>query len=351
MRTAPSRRVRVAAVLTTAAALGGLSLTAAPPASAVVLDPTSISHTSVDFDDDPAAGVTCTGTGTGNVADLPLVADGQPHSVSATADATDTNNADPTDVSTAHATAGRTATLTQAAGQLSHISFHDGFSATMSSTKGTAQKCNLSTLVGSTAQLKFDLVRPTYVTVKATSRGMIAEAVVANDMSALGGVPGPNSSLVAAISGGQHGTGEGHLLLPAGTAYIGINITESGATAPTSASGTADIDVSFDQPGLATSATTGDGKKYVDLPAADDCTTHAAVATWKAKAGKGKHLRVKKAVFKVDGVKVASVKKPKKKETTILRGLPAENAFTITGTLELVKGGTVTVTRDYQACS
>jgi hypothetical protein len=349
MRITSARRARAAAVLTTAAALGGLSLAAAPAANAVVLDPLSASMTVVQFDDDPDLGVTCNGTGTGDkTVSLPLVADGLPHTVTVSSDATDTNAGDATDVTSATGTSSRTMTVSQAGGQLSHISVSDSFSATMASSKGAAQKCNLGVSVGSQAQLQFDLVKPTYVSVSATAHGMVTEAIVASNLDGLFSIS--DASLLA-VAGGKHGTGEGHLLLPAGTSYIGVNIAQGGALAPTGASGDSAIEISFDEPGLAATATTGNGKKYVDLPNADNCATGTAVATWKAKAGKKKHSNVQKAIFKVESAKVGSAKKPVKKKTTTLKALPVEGPFTITGKIKLTSGKTVTVSRDYQACS
>ena len=349
MRNTPSRRARAAAVLTTAVALGGLSLAAAPAANAVVLDPLSTTAAQVGFYDNPLAPTTCTQSGAGaNSAPLPLVADGLPHTVSVSSSGTATNDGDATDVTTATATATRTVTVSQAGGQLSHINVRDSFSATMSSTKGAAQKCNLNASAGSIAQLQFDLVKPTYVSVSATAHGMITQAIVATNLEALSGI---SSASLIAVAGGKHGTGQGHLLLPAGTSYIGVNIAQGGALAPTGASGDAVVDISFDEPGLATSKTTGNGKKYVDLPDADNCATSTAVATWKAKAGKKKHSNVTKATFKVGSAKVGSAKKPVKKKTTTLKRLPVEGPFTITGKIKLTSGKTVTVSRDYQACS
>ena len=180
MRNTPARRARAAAVLTTAVALGGLSLAAAPAANAVVLDPLSTTAAQVGFYDNPLAPTTCTQSGAGaNSAPLPLVADGLPHTVSVSSSGTATNDGDATDVTTATATATRTVTVSQAGGQLSHINVRDSFSATMSSTKGAAQKCNLNASAGSIAQLQFDLVKPTYVSVSATAHGMITQAIVA----------------------------------------------------------------------------------------------------------------------------------------------------------------------------
>ena len=352
MRNASFRPARTAAVLATAVALGGLSLTSASPAGAVVLDPISATQPSVEFNYDAPGAETCTESGAGDVSPVPvpLVADGLPHTTTASSSATYTHDTDLGDITNLAATTSRTVTVSQAGGQLSHLSVLDTFSATTSSTRGAAQRCNANVTAGSTAELAFDLIKPTYVTVSVTARGMIEQAVVASSLSALGG-SGGDAILAAALAGGKHATGEGRVLLPAGTFYIGIAYGQGGVTAPASASGQAQVEVSFDEPGLAMSATTGKGKKYVELPAASNCTTKSAVATWKAKAGKKKHSKIKKATFKVENTKVGSAKKPVKKKTTTLTGLPTENAFTITGTIKLASGKTVTVSRDYQACS
>ena len=353
MRHSPARPARAAAVIATTLALGGLSLAGAAPADAVVLDPMSTSVTQIQFNDDPPGAETCTQSGTGDKSapPMPLVADGLPHTTTLSSDVTDTHDTIIGDVTTATSTTSHTVTVSQADGQLSHISAHDSFTTTINSAKGAAQHCNLEVQAGSMSELAFDLVRPAFVTLSATSRGMLAELIMASQESSLGGGGSTDKPLAAAISGGKHGTSVGHILLPAGTFYIGL-VEGVGATqAPNSGSGEAQLEVSFDAPGVALSAATGKGKKYVDLPAGADCTTSTAIATWKWKAGKRDHLRVKKASFKVDGTKVGAVRKPHKKEHTTLRGLPAEGPFTVTGTLKLFSGKTVTVSRDYQACS
>jgi len=121
----------------------------------------------------------------------------------------------------------------------------------------------------------------------------------------------------------------------------------------TSRTGTGVTDLTFEEPGAAMAAAEGDGGKYVDLAAGRSCGTASLAATWKSKAGKGKNVKVKKATFYVNGVKVKSVKKPKKKDVTTLPGLDPLKTLDVLVKIKLVKhgAGTVTVERSYLPCS
>ena len=62
---------------------------------------------------------------------------------------------------------------------------------------------------------------------------------------------------------------------------------------------------------------------------------------------------VKKAVFRVDGAKVKTVKKPTKKQVTTLTGLNPDEMAAVSVTLKLVKkgAGKPAVERTYLACT
>jgi hypothetical protein len=111
--------------------------------------------------------------------------------------------------------------------------------------------------------------------------------------------------------------------------------------------------MTFDEPGVATSAAEGDGSKYLKLSAGRTCANGTLTGKWKAKAGKGDDRTVKKAVFRVNGVKVKTVKKPKKKQTTVLTGLDPDEAADVSVTLKLVKKGTgqLSLERSYLPCT
>lgn len=344
----PTRR-RLAAAVTLAATLSGLSIAGSGSAHAEVLNPLSMGSAQVDFE----KGSGCTLTGPGNAVEVsdPFKADGAVVTYGASSSATITKNSNPADVTTVSASTTRTVTITQAGGQLSRLVVRDSFTAQTASALGAAQECDARALAGGMSVIGFDLVKPTYVTVKSLSQGMSGQLLVTSGSSL--GLNNSEDDFVEAVSGGLYGTGVGTALLPAGnyTAVVmsyGLLQANGGA-----ASGEVTIEVTFDEPGIATTTTIGKGKKYVALPEADNCATNTAVVTWSKKAGTKKSPKIKKAVFKVDGVKVgqAKGKKATKGKTTTLKNLPAESAFTIEGTITLRSGQKVTVERAYQACS
>ena len=339
---------------TLAAALGGLTVLAPSPATAVVLDPTSQIAVQVGFTSNPVSPDACTAGGTGTKSDstLPLVPDGVARTVTVSSDGTYTRTGAPTDISRGLASVTRSVTISQAGGQLSHISLRDSFTASVTPDLGADQRCHMTSAGQAQTLFYFNLVRPTLVTVTVKSAGMYAQAVL---YSGLPSFSGGLSSLdkikaVGATAGGPRATSTGTVLFPpgeyaAGSAAAQGSIRDSGA-----ASGSVTTEISFEDPGVATMGAKGDGKKYVDLPALQDCNAHAAVASWTSKAGKGKDVKVKKAVFKVGAQKVGKAKRPEKKDRTKLTGLPVEGPVTVTGTLKLVNGDKVTVERTYRAC-
>jgi hypothetical protein len=360
MRITHPRRARTAVVLATAGALGGLSLVTASSATAApagVFTDLGASGASVSFSSYASDSLdNCTLTSPGTGLPLALAADGQPHSVTVAQSTVATLDSAPgSDITSGSGTTTLTSTISQADGQLSHASLTSTYTASLANADATpGSGCVSSVSTTGVAEFAFDLVRPTYVTVTASAKGMIAIGAVVSDPTALSlSLSGSLSdlSLAAAIGGGKHGTGTGTALLPAGQFYVGINAALGSRGGVGSSTGSSQVDISFDTPGMAKGAATGKGGKYAALPDADNCATNTAAVTWTKKAGKKKHSTIKKATFKVDGVKVGSAKKPTKGKTTQLKNLPAEKAFTIEGTIKLASGKTVTVSRDYQACS
>lgn len=339
------RRRRLAGAASLAIVLGGLALVTPSPAHADVLDPLSAGAvlTTIDYDED------CILTGTGSREEFTPVADGlaRTFTLNNTASAAPLSSPDAV-VSTANAAVTSTVTFNQSGGQLSSITAQSGASAEISSADESCIKTSEAALE---IALAFELVRPAYVTIKATARGIYAQAIVlSGDPLIIDNHPG--TTIVSAMVGGSSGRSIGTGLLPAGK-YVGMLVSAAAVQPNRKAAGESTIEITFDGPGVATNKATGAGKKFVTLPDADNCSNNTAVVTWTKKAGKKKSPRVKKAVFKVDGVKVGQVKgkKATKGKTTTLKKLPAEKAFTIEGTITLKSGRTVTVQRSYQACS
>jgi hypothetical protein len=342
---------RAAALAGSGALVAGVLAVAPAPATAAVLTSPQVAA-SVSFSSSPSSG-TCTTVGSSANQMVAFAADGVARTASAASSAKVTHDIDATDVTTLNGSATSTVTAQQAGGQLSTVTVNTSYSASLSSTLGTAQKCGASVSATAGAQDQFDLVSPAYVTVAIESHGGLAQAITGQGLS------GPVTQIAAAIGAGAHSTSTGTVLLPAGTSYISLQVHQDALQAPTptssrsSASGNAAMTVTFQTPGIATTATAGDGKKYLAPASGRSCAAGTLASTWKGKAGKGDHRKVKKAVFYVNDVKVKTVKKPKKKDVTTLTGLNPEKAAHLEVVIKLAKkgAGKVSVQRDYLPCS
>lgn len=346
-------RARAASLVGAGALVAGVLGGVPAPATAAVLVAPQVAAT-VDFSFFPTSGA-CTQAGSDATQTIPFGADGVAKTATASSSATVTHNTDATDVTTLNGSMSSTATAQQAGGQLSKVTVSTNYSTAVSSTLGAAQKCGAEVSVSGVAQYGFDLVAPTLVTVTLNSHGGIAQAISGAGLSG----PATQIAVAGAIGGGPHATSTGTVLLPAGTNYIALQVHQDALEAPsptssrTSASGNSTMTVAFQTPGIATTATAGDGKKYLEPAAGRDCGAGALASTWKSKAGKGDHRKVKKAVFYVNDVKVKTVKKPKKKQLTTLTGLNPEQTAHLEVVIKLAaKGaGKVSVERDYLPCS
>ena len=352
MHTFTSSRRLGAAVLAAALAGSGL-LTAATPAQAATLGMTA-SGGSVYFDDDPDPGVTCTKTGPGDVSSPgagTFAANGVPVSSTASSSAVITDNANASDKTTMSGSFTTTVTATGTGGQLTNV--HLAATAASSLTTAIAgTKCGASVSVGGGAQFQFDLAAPTLVTITAESHRLTGIAQLGNLVSP----PGSEIDGVALFTIGSHGTSTATSLLKAGTGFIGISQIQGGFDAPATAgtlssSGDLALDITFQTPGLATAAQSGSAGKYVALGAGRDCAAGTLPLTWSKKAGTGNNRVIKKATVKVNGVKVATVKKPKKKEVTLLKGLNAEKAADVEVSFKIQGKGKLTAERSYLRCT
>ena len=346
----PSRRLP-AAVLAVVLTAGGL-LAAAPPAEAAVLGMT-VAGGSISFDDDPT-GTTCTHSGPGFVSSEPsgqqFAANGVPvtSTVSASDVVTDTGNSSDTTTLTGSVTS--TVTATGVAGQLTHI--HMVANATSSLTTAIAgSKCGASVFGGAGAQFQFDLAAPTLVTVTAESHRLAGTVQIGNLLS-----PDEDIDGVALYSLGSHGTSTATSLLQAGTGLIGLSQVQFGLEAPATAgtrstSGDLGLDITFETPGVASTTQSGSAGKYVTLAAGRNCAAGTLPLTWTKKAGKGKQRAVKKAIVKVNGAKVATIRKPKKNEVSLIKGLNAEREADVEVSFKIQGKGKLTVDRSYLRCT
>ncbi len=340
-----------AATLVGAGALvaGTLAVAPVPATAAILTTPQVVASVGFDYND-----TDCTATGSDASQMIPFAADGVGRTASAASSATVTHDVDTTDSTTLTGSVTSTATAYQSGGQLSKVTVNTSYSASVTSTLGTAQKCDAEVFTAGGAQYGFDLVAPTLVTVSLRTHGGVAQAIAGQGLFG----PGTEIAIAGAIGGGQSSTSTGTILLPAGTNYVAMQVQQDALEAPsptsskTAASGNASMTVTFQKPGNAATVADGSGKKYLAPAAGRDCSAGTLSATWKSKAGKGENRKVKKAVFYVNDTKVKTVKKPKKKDVTKLTGLDPEQAAHLEVVIHLVKkgAGKVSVQRDYLPC-
>jgi len=347
MKTSSVGRLRGAGLVT---ALTAACLLAVPsPSHAGVLD-TPQTQTGIGFNGSGS----CTQTGAGNTSSpvTPFAADGVPVTTTSSSSATYTHNVDNTDVTTMTGTVSNTVTATQAGGALRTLDVHSTSLLTLAAAKGTAQACNASVSSQLANVAVFDLPSPKYVTARITSNGSFGAVVIQSSLGPIGGI-------FQTVNFFLHSDLTQRVYLPAGTWMVQLQ-AQSVIQAPTPSltmasprPGEADLYLTFDEPGAAAGAAKGDAGAYVDLAAGRTCGDGSLSATWKRKAGKGDKRTVKKAVFRVDGAKVKTVKKPTKKQVTTLIGLDPEEMAVVSVTLKLVKkgAGKPTVERSYLACT
>ena len=349
MSTRPVVRARILALAVGLAAGGVLSVPTAP-AQAGVFDSPQL-RTQVSFN---AGGPgVCTGSppGPAMVGPVPFAADGVPVTSTGTFSRTYTNNGDAGDITKLDSTMTSTVAVTGTPTSLTGIKFHSTSHSSVASTRGTAQQCGASVTTISFAQFTFDLAAPRAVVMHASGGGIVQVQFSRTVPS------GPAEAVSLTLAGSGSGEGDAVKILSPGTWTASLAeqsqiAAPKPATPTTSISGDVSAEVSFTDPGVATGPATGDGNKFLKTADARTCAGSALTATWRAKAGTGQRRTVKKAVFLVNGIKAATVRKPKKGKVTTLTGLtagkPADLEVRIT--LAAKGAGTVTVERSYLIC-
>jgi hypothetical protein len=345
-----SRTVRSVRTLALAGALaaGGLLASPAPSEAGAVLGMTQ-TGADISFDDAPPLGVTCTQTGPGDATSVgTFAADGVPVTKTVSSSATIKDNANAADTTSLSATAAQTVTATAAGGQLSQVHFGTTASASVT-TAIAATKCHADVEAGGATMFQFDLPADTLVTVRGSSHHMVGIFQAGNFIS-------PSDDIQAVISYTAGSSGSSSAVLKAGTGFISISQSfldlAAAATAGTvSRAGDVSFDVTFQAPGVATATQFGSGAKYVKLSAGRGCPTGTVDLTWTKKAGKGDHRTVKKATVLVNGAKVKSVKKPKKKQVTHLTGIDPTGNARVQVVLKVKDKGELYTDRSYVQCT
>lgn len=339
-----SRRVGFAGLIVSLAA--GTLLLAPAPAQAGVLDgPVSTATVTVSQDG------TCTQSGIAPANAGTFAADGVPVQATYATSGAVTKTGNPADVTNFSTSLTSTIEATQAGGVLKSVDVSASFQTSLAAALGTAQTCNASVQPGITYAATLDLPAARYVTLDVDSRHAIGVIQLVS-------TAGIYSGAAATVTYG-HGKGTQRAYLPAGNWQLIVQAADqlSASTPavafPGSKTSSVTLHLSLDDPGTPITTKTGDGSKYLDLAAGRNCAAGALTATWKSKAGKRDKVKIKKAVFRVNGVKVATVKKPKKGKTTTLTGLDPDTTADVLVTLKLVRkgAGSATVERSYLPCT
>lgn len=331
-------------------ALAAAGLSAVPSISHAGVLNTPTTQSTVAF----GTGAGCTESGPGDVTSplTPFAADGVPVTTTAASSATVTHNVDATDVTTMTGSITSTVRATQIGGALRTLDIDATSQLSLQATKGTAQACDASVSAVSMNVGSFDLPTPKYVTAQVRSKGAVGVIVLQNSLGPVGGG-------IQQIQYFLHSNLTQRIYLQAGTWIFQLQ-SQGALPAPTPAltmtspsASLLDLSLTFDDPGSAIGAAKGDGNKYLGLATGRTCADGSLTATWKAKAGKGDNRKVKKAIFRVDGVKAKVVKKPKKRQKTVLTGLDPDEMAEVSVTLKLAKKGAdkLAVERTYLPCT
>ena len=158
------------------------------------------------------------------------------------------------------------------------------------------------------------------------------------------------------LAGNAKGHGTADVFLPAGT-YSVQNILATSwsspqvASDPTSFSYAPHVHVVYQAAGTAKDAAAGDGTAFAKFKDTRDCATGQLKGKFLKAAGTKKDPNLKKAIFKVNGVKAKTVKKAAKGGKITLKSLPSDQDVLVTATYKLVGGGSASYTREYFSCT
>jgi hypothetical protein len=315
-----------AAALTSGTHQAGRSVNEAGPATCAVANP--VTNDAGTFSSD---GVTSTRT------------------VSGTAVVTDTGDAG--DVTSVATTSTSRVRATEAGGQLASLSIDLSIATTMTAAQGFATDCDPQAN---------GFVAAAYETVLTTGRWVVLDAALPSGSSAQvifsrTAPSAPPTQQIIVLTGTAKGRAHAEFFLPAGTygasATMSHSFTFPQTAGPTSFSIRPTIDASFRAPGSAVTAPDGGATSYVKLKSDRDCATGQLKGRFLKAAGTKKKPTVKKAVFKVNGVKSKVVKKVAKGGKVTLKNLPADRNVEVVVTLKLVGGGSERLTAEYFSCT
>lgn len=241
---------------------------------------------------------------------------------------------------------------TEAAGQVRTIDVDATFTGTVTAAQGAASDCDSQATLTSVIGYQTTLSSARWVRVDATIPSNTTLQVFFQRTSPAS----PPAVSVITLAGNSKGHQEAEVFLPAGT-YTAQHIlatawtTPQVASDPTSFNFTPHVHVVFQAAGSAKDKALGDGAAYAKLKDARDCTANQLKGKFLKAAGTKTEPTLKKAIFKVNGVKSKVVKKAAKGGKITLKNLPSDQDVLVKAIFKLVDGGSETFTREYFSCT
>ncbi|WP_372734788.1 hypothetical protein [Nocardioides sp.] len=263
-----------------------------------------------------------------------------------------TDPGEPADTTTVPSSIKGSIRAKESGGQLTSIALDTVVKAKINAAQGLGSDCDPSATNTVAATFAMNLTRSKWVTVKAELPSTsVLQMIVQRTAPA-----NPTSIEQIAMIGTNKGRATAEFLLPTGTFQVQmvlqhVLLTPTTPAAPTSADAKQSVDITFVDAGSAIGKAVGDGSKYLKLDKARKCATGKLQAKFTAAAGKGKLAKIKKAIFKVNGKKKATVKFPTKGKKVKLKGLVSGDEANVKVILRYRKGGKATVTRSYLSCT
>jgi hypothetical protein len=352
-----SRPIRLAATLAATALAGSMLALAAPAAQAapVFTDAqTDLDVFASAYSDDYVGAADCGYVSAGGTEpNVPVVENGPAATASTSATATFDNTSIPDDTATGTSSASGTGKVTSVGGDLSTMDLSVTSAAQVTNALGTSTECVRDIYAGVQLEFEFTVTHPGFLTLNTKNTGPTYGEVYLYRYDPSNTTD--NTAYVDNYGSGVKFNATTKVYLPAGT-YRGDFDGEAFKYSKSSFSvaGTSTMHAEFNVAGSQTEAVSGKGKKYVTLPSARSCTTHAVSSTITAK--KKRANKIKQVTFFVNDAKVKKVKTPDKGDVVTFPVADDQTADVVAEVKLFPKkkgkpGKVVEVSASYEACS
>ena len=313
-----ARHLARISVLAAGGALVAASLSVAPPAHAAPVFTDVETHLDFFGGADayaPVNPVNCSAVDAGGTEpNLPVVENGPAVTGSTSASATFANSGNAADNATGAANATGTGKVTSVGGSLSTMDLSVTSSAQVNNALGTSADCLREMWSGIDLDFEFTVTQPGFLTVSTKNSGAVYGEIYLYQYVA----SGSNSVYIDNYGNNLKFNTTTKVFLPAGTyrGYFEGQAYNRFSASSYAVSGTTVAHADFHVAGSQTSAVSGKGKKYVTLPTARSCATHALTPSVTSK--KKKARKIKQVRFVVNDRVVKKVRTPDRGDTITL---------------------------------